>query len=298
MLVNTENGFLSTLSSRRATLLACGFRVPRGFLSTLSSRRATKRVETLAEQFSNFYPRSPRGERQHHRSSRLDLSRFLSTLSSRRATFCILRGSRQTCDFYPRSPRGERPSRFRTGRTARLISIHALLAESDRSKSKRNRLVRDFYPRSPRGERQICALPKIHALPFLSTLSSRRATTDLTLERIDNLISIHALLAESDQRHPYTRLGCKLFLSTLSSRRATFLRQSMRLSKPISIHALLAESDIWRMSVSSCSSISIHALLAESDRNHRGIPREGKNFYPRSPRGERPKFGKQYTLDS
>ena len=35
-------------------------------------------------------------------------------------------------DFYPRSPCGERPSNADTENTSLYISIHALLAESDR----------------------------------------------------------------------------------------------------------------------------------------------------------------------
>ena len=57
-------------------------------------------------------------------------------------------------------------------------------------------------------------------------------------------ISIHALLAESDQTFAYWYIKEMVFLSTLSLRRAT---RSMNINPPgfiISIHALLAESDI------------------------------------------------------
>ena len=57
-------------------------------------------------------------------------------------------------------------------------------------------------------------------------------------------ISIHALLAESDNRNIANR----------------------ERQKNISIHALLAESDKPEERVESRSDISIHALLAESDR--------------------------------
>ena len=60
---------------------------------------------------------------------------------------------------------------------------------------------------------------------------------------IDVKISIHALLAESDQ----------IFLEV-------FICVSL-----ISIHALLAESDARRASRQQPAGISIHALLAESD---------------------------------
>ena len=59
----------------------------------------------------------------------------------------------------------------------------------------------------------------------------------------DVVISIHALLAESDFvtcREIYDARG---FLSTLSLRRATFVRDGFGHHILISIHALLAESD-------------------------------------------------------
>ena len=159
---------------------------------------------------------------------------------------------------------------------------------------------------------------------FLSTLSLRRATDyvrycihgrEISIHALDLLgwlrvlISIHALLAESD-----------------------WLRCWQLAARDISIHALLAESDLWvLMGGLNCNdfyprspcgerltlicdviaeiTISIHALLAESDpvwilrvtsKTHfyprspcgerplsKTIPRGGHNFYPRSPCGER-----------
>ena len=123
------------------------------------------------------------------------------------------------------------------------ISIHALLAESDNSANANLRRHSNFYPRSPCGERlnKSCKLSRDNG--FLSTLSLRRATYDTyakvlrvnisihaLLAESDNSaygaldgasISIHALLAESDLRHCTTYLNCSLFLSTLSLRRAT-----------------------------------------------------------------------------
>ena len=56
----------------------------------------------------------------------------------------------------------------------------------------------------------------------------------------------------------------------------------------ISIHALLAESDHYDNYNLHCVEISIHALLAESDSAPRITPTASRNFYPRSPCGERP----------
>ena len=82
----------------------------------------------------------------------------------------------------------------------------------------------NFYPRSPCGERRV-----VHVAQDPSP----------------GRISIHALLAESDQASFGVVLGQQIFLSTLSLRRATFAGSDWVLEFPISIHALLAESDLW-----------------------------------------------------
>ena len=80
------------------------------------------------------------------------------------------------------------------------------------------------------------------------------------------LISIHALLAESDIDRGHIHSHFIVFLSTLSLRRATKAYQPDNTAVTISIHALLAESDT-REDVKDAlkALISIHALLAESD---------------------------------
>ena len=82
----------------------------------------------------------------------------------------------------------------------------------------------------------------------------------------DSNISIHALLAESDQYCcPYLS-SLTRFLSTLSLRRATAAGHGNGRIKHISIHALLAESDFKTShTFNGLVGISIHALLAESD---------------------------------
>ena len=80
------NIFLSTLSLRRATPDK-NDRGPGGqFLSTLSLRRATRPETKPARNLSNFYPRSPCGERRGVVKSNMSVQKFLSTLSLRRAT--------------------------------------------------------------------------------------------------------------------------------------------------------------------------------------------------------------------
>ena len=60
---------------------------------------------------------------------------------------------------------------------------------------------------------------------------------------IGSVISIHALLAESDVLVWCFCGGVCVFLSTLSLRRATWNIANSERQKNISIHALLAESD-------------------------------------------------------
>ena len=103
---------------------------------------------------------------------------FLSTLSLRRATITQKRKINPASYFYPRSPCGERPGQNLINGIGLIISIHALLAESDTTWQKVN------------------LNPKI----FLSTLSLRRATLTDDVSTGGKIISIHALLAESDNR--------------------------------------------------------------------------------------------------
>ena len=143
------------------------------FLSTLSLRRATCSSRWRNSTGRYFYPRSPCGERR-------DAVQLAGTADH----------------FYPRSPCGERQLHFLTVVRVFLISIHALLAESDLSVMYHNNL----------------------ALSFLSTLSLRRATGSLAEVAKYATISIHALLAESDvdnkadhnpaNQHFYPRSPC------------------------------------------------------------------------------------------
>ena len=82
--------------------------VHNAFLSTLSLRRATNMPNFAGEVKTDFYPRSPCGERLPYQSQ-VD----------------------QKSNFYPRSPCGERRQIKQTYQAKISISIHALLAESD-----------------------------------------------------------------------------------------------------------------------------------------------------------------------
>ena len=137
----------------------------------------------------------------------------------------------------------------------------------------------NFYPRSPCGERLVPPMSLLCPSPFLSTLSLRRATCPSDVPVMSLTISIHALLAESDE-----------FLATLG-----------KLRRKISIHALLAESDAFlpadRMSHQEfLSTLSLRRATRVIDIINNVID----DFYPRSPCGERlvprVKGGERYII--
>ena len=146
--------FLSTLSLRRATRENLINGISLIFLSTLSLRRATCQWRRSVKLFRHFYPRSPCGERPANwfdlwgwaeyfyprspcgerritKQHCNNLPIFLSTLSLRRATTNAPAWPQNRRHFYPRSPCGERHTKHFPALHNILISIHALLAESD-----------------------------------------------------------------------------------------------------------------------------------------------------------------------
>ena len=169
------------------------------FLSTLSLRRATT-------------GHGSQGGAGH---------RFLSTLSLRRATMPASWIFATPTNFYPRSPCGERPHRSALCGCLPLISIHALLAESD---------VVDCGGFGAK-------------IKFLSTLSLRRATARIRRRGADHPISIHALLAESDCASAPAGRGCSYFYPRSPCGERPGRSGNGRADSQISIHALLAESD-------------------------------------------------------
>ena len=146
------------------------------FLSTLSLRRATAASRGLRFPPLDFYPRSPCGERPGCLLTMDTPNIFLSTLSLRRATLWPRNGKKQHNNFYPRSPCGERRKKAAKAYSHQLISIHALLAESD-SVAYILSIVRYISIHALLAESDRQHNPK-HKRPakFLSTLSLRRAT--------------------------------------------------------------------------------------------------------------------------
>ena len=195
----------------------------------------------------HFYPRSPCGERPIFAVRPYDAPIFLSTLSLRRATNIGSVGTvRRTISihallaesdrlnaagafsikhFYPRSPCGERLGLLSPTDPRQTISIHALLAESDYCHAAGGGKDDDFYPRSPCGERLVQRGPGPHQGRHFYPRSpcGERQRQKLYAQRLFSyfyprspcgerpgfimvddpsiaLISIHALLAESDYR--------------------------------------------------------------------------------------------------
>ena len=236
---------------------------------------------------------------------------FLSTLSLRRATCSSAKFFKRYIYFYPRSPCGERRLKLSWAQLENTISIHALLAESDAGVPAFLCCHFYFYPRSPCGERPLLAVLPARLNHFYprSPCGERLCRSDCLYqwrnfyprspcgERRDTRyqrygwlhISIHALLAESDDGRCFSRYNPTIFLSTLSLRRATSRSVIGRHQSSISIHALLAESD-GHVQISRLLMrwISIHALLAESDAVSPAHNIFHADFYPRSPCGERP----------
>ena len=237
---------------------------------------------------------------------------FLSTPSARRATYDVI------CDtisvsisIHALREEGDSVRSASTLRPSR-ISIHALREEGDLSvldtsvtatvflstPSARRATPRvvvlsafaaNFYPRPPRGGRRRLCGHRDGGAGFLSTPSARRATAKLAGEVIDHAISIHALREEGDSR-PASRNPCPArFLSTPSARRATAkvlggVSTLIFLSTPSARRATQQRQtnrNKWK--------ISIHALREEGDSAPRAVCSARRNFYPRPPRGGRPK---------
>ena len=168
------------------------------FLSTLSLRRATCRQQSRLRVFQ-ISIHALLAESDHwQRGEFFKRKIFLSTLSLRRATE---QSSSYNAYLAISIHALLAESDFQMPHQAlhkQNISIHALLAESDTCPKGEEQDTKGFlstlslrratqtYPRDGRGP------------PFLSTLSLRRATNKWVIHDGAGRISIHALLAESD----------------------------------------------------------------------------------------------------
>ena len=146
------------------------------------------------------------------------------------------------------------------------ISIHALLAESDRTGAPQLVVVSTFLSTlSLRRATMLTSPPSAKVFKFLSTLSLRRATTR----------SKRIILNQ-------------IFLSTLSLRRATVTVLGIQHKVGISIHALLAESDISQLQcILGGKYFYPRSPCGERLQSECPFAEAVPDFYPRSPCGER-----------
>ena len=175
---------------------------------------------------ADFYPRSPCGERRGAESIAAEVGGFLSTLSLRRATRF------QAADI-----------------SARRISIHALLAESDCRRGIRRYLGAGFlstlslrrativmvgllmfslyfYPRSPCGERPWDLMGGLSCDAYFYPRSPCGERPMILTQRFCALIFLSTLSLRRATREPTAlRTPHHKFLSTLSLRRATQQQQ-------------------------------------------------------------------------
>ena len=213
--------FLSTLSLRRAT----SGKTDNRHKTTISIHALLTESDAVTTVVvgpsSDFYPRSPYGERPDDLGDRLG-----NYCISIHALLTESDGTKKLrmpvpAYFYPRSPYGERPREREPASSQSSISIHALLTESDIS-ALMLEVVKCVFLSTLSLRRATRAKSfRTPLLVFLSTLSLRRATRTGMLtgcvymyfyprspygERLYDTyakvlrvnISIHALLTESD----------------------------------------------------------------------------------------------------
>ena len=168
---------------------------------------------------------------------------FQSTHSLRSATVMFSYNSHKICKFQStHSLRSATKSSLRPPRN-RSVSIHALLAECDMEVKNSRSRSSGFNPRTPCGVRQDERPVTVLSSRFQSTHSLRSATVGPSLDKTEEQVSIHALLAECD----LFRLSFKLSTPGFNPRTPCGVRLAPSLWAltmfRVSIHALLAECD-------------------------------------------------------
>ena len=224
-------------------------------------------------------------------------------------------------NFYPRSPCGERLDVNNPVFAVTSISIHALLAESDRFRGWLIPHDRNFYPRSPCGERRHKKIQDARACLFLSTLSLRRATPIDKLYYFTLPISIHALLAESDNTRGSKKMELNNFYprspcgerpvngDVLSSCFGNFYprspcgeRQDANNGRNANLHFYPRSPCGERLTQTDLANRAELFLSTLSLRRATGVPlfynNRCQDFYPRSPCGERPGSHRSFSRGS
>ena len=282
--------FLSTPSAGRATALRRRFGAGQCISIHALRGEGDRGVGAAFSNFTDFYPRPPRGGRPWAILSRLP----------------------QPLYFYPRPPRGGRHIGGRLACDEETISIHALRGEGDEVLSPVNGLPVRFLstPSAGRATTRL-AMFFVVKMHFYPRPPRGGRPSDLYDAGVGVLISIHALRGEGDTMTD-DRTGIDFeFLSTPSAGRATnldlpnqwlridFYPRPPRGGRPTS--TICWSQRLRFLSTPSAgratrypygwekvSKISIHALRGEGDclRWKNGLIESG-NFYPRPPRGGR-----------
>ena len=238
---------------------------------------------------------------------------FLSTLPARGATVTGT-NSGDYVQFLSTLPaRGATQTRAHTRQSSK-ISIHAPREGSDPGAVSSCGVVRHFYPRSPRGERQRFP-PQVRPYWDFYPRSPRGERHAVTQESHDGCcISIHAPREGSDWSGRRRSFSRRDFYprSPRGERRVACGRPCI--VRRISIHAPREGSDLallmvamallrflstlpargatsWGFLHLTSTKISIHAPREGSDFGGFTVFPSPTNFYPRSPRGERPHDG-------
>ena len=262
--------FLSTLPARGATPTGPpGWRPPARFLSTLPARGAT-RISWMIR----------------------TASIFLSTLPARGAT-CLEAAVYGVHGISIHAPREGSDSPFPACPAASfIISIHAPREGSDGATVGQNLFPCTISIHAPR-EGSDAFLHPVRPVneEFLSTLPARGATRILSRFPLWLMgISIHAPREGSDAGLKDVYESMALFLSTLPARGATCGNRDLCADgRFLSTLPARGATRILSFAKTGQKCISIHAPREGSDLPKTSTAKRTNHFYPRSPRGERPR---------
>ena len=149
--------------------------------------------------YRDFNPRSPHGERQHHRDKRA-YSPLISIHAPRTGSdnLALCKGMYMSISIHaPRT--GSDDKMFAAFERGFDISIHAPRTGSDRILIASNERIEHFNPRSPHGERLTVQAYSLIETGFQSTLPARGATETPSASPSAATISIHAPRTGSDR---------------------------------------------------------------------------------------------------
>ena len=174
------------------------------------------------------------------------------------------------------------------GKLDAKVSIHALLAECDLPVINFFSVAGGFNPRTPCGVRRQIPAYRSEGVRFQSTHSLRSATFSIVFYKLQDKVSIHALLAECDRPISHTIFIAGRFNPRTPCGVRLFIRPPLHLvTKFQSTHSLRSATP-RKLSFSECKAVSIHALLAECDLPFLVVATSYTGFNPRTPCGVRP----------